>query len=125
MLFFQNSIMAKPHTAEPAVKNTIKKIGKDIVSYAGEGQLSPITRQGDRGDDDFAHALLTVNETAAILRCSVSSLNKWRLTGRGPAFLYVGRRIRYTPNALVAFIKASTRQSTSDPGPEEHPTSVS
>jgi hypothetical protein len=99
--------MAKPHITNPAVKNTIKKIGKDIVSYAGDGLQSPITRQGDRGDD-YPDALLTVDEAAAILRCSPSSLNKWRLTGRGPKFVFVGRRVRYTPAALTDFIVAST-----------------
>ena len=39
--------------------------------------------------------LLTVQEVAAQLRCSVSSLNKWRLTGNGPRFVYVGARVRY------------------------------
>jgi hypothetical protein len=57
--------------------------------------------------------LLTVGEAAAILRCSVSSLNKWRLRGSGPKFLYVGRRVRYRAADLAAFIAASTRFSTS------------
>jgi hypothetical protein len=60
--------------------------------------------------------LLTVNEAAKILRCSVASLNRWRLTGEGPRFIYVGRRVRYARAALAAFIAASTRNSTSDPG---------
>jgi hypothetical protein len=60
--------------------------------------------------------LLTVNEAAKILRCSVASLNRWRLTGEGPRFIYVGRRVRYARTALAAFINASTRRSTSDPG---------
>jgi hypothetical protein len=39
--------------------------------------------------------LLTVGEAAALLRCSRHSLNRWRLTGKGPKFIYVGRRVRY------------------------------
>jgi hypothetical protein len=87
-------------------RNTVKKINKQVVSFADDGELRPSPDQ-----------LLTVNEAAAILRCSVASLNKWRLSGKGPAFIYVGRRVRYTRAALIAFIAASTRQSTSDPGP--------
>jgi hypothetical protein len=61
-------------------RNTIKKIGKHVVSFDENGTIDP---------------LLTVGEAAAILRCSTASLNKWRLTGKGPAFIYVGRRVRY------------------------------
>jgi hypothetical protein len=59
-------------------KNTIKKIGRAVVSFDGAG---------------VGH-LLTVEEVAGLLRCSVSSLNKWRLTGRGPPFVYVGHLVR-------------------------------
>ena len=85
-------------------KNTVAKIGKHVVSVAGPGDCVVLDQ------------LLTVQEAAEILRCSVHSLNKWRLTGAGPQFIYVGRRVRYTRPALVAFIAASTRISTSDPG---------
>ena len=47
------------------------------------------------------------------LRCSVSSLNKWRLTGRGPPFVYVGHLVRYRPADLNAYIAARTVTSTS------------
>jgi hypothetical protein len=85
-------------------KNTIAKVGKHVVAI------------GSDGDAKLLEQLLTVGEAAAILRCSVASLNKWRLNGLGPKFVYVGRRVRYTPAAIAAFIAASTRNSTSDPG---------
>lgn len=68
------------------------------------------------GGESLLDQLLTVNEAAKILRCSVASLNRWRLTGEGPRFVRVGRRVRYARAALAAFIAASTRNSTSDPG---------
>jgi excisionase family DNA binding protein len=58
--------------------------------------------------------LLTVGEAAALLRCSRHSLNRWRLTGQGPRFVRVGRRVRYARVALADFIAASTRTSTSE-----------
>jgi len=61
-------------------------------------------------------ALLTVDEAAKILRCSKASLDKWRLTGKGPMFVRVGRRVRYRRIDLADFIMRSTRFSTSDPG---------
>jgi hypothetical protein len=127
--------MRKRDTSKSKGKNTVRKIGKDVVSFADNGVPCLVARHGDRGNpddggdsdpDDAASGcepLLTVGEAAAILRCSVSSLNKWRLNGLGPKYIYVGRRVRYTRAALIAFIAASTRQSTSDPGPGGHATS--
>jgi hypothetical protein len=66
--------------------------------------------------NELLDQLLTVGEAAAILRCSPHSLNRWRLTGGGPKFIYVGRRVRYARAALADFIASSTRRSTSDPG---------
>jgi hypothetical protein len=48
-----------------------------------------------------------------VLRCSVSSLNKWRVAGRGPPFVYVGHLVRYRAADLNAYIAARTVTSTS------------
>lgn len=47
---------------------------------------------------------------------SPRTLQKWRVCGGGPAFLKVGRRVRYTESDLVAWLNAQRRTSTSDPG---------
>jgi predicted DNA-binding transcriptional regulator AlpA len=57
--------------------------------------------------------LLKVEEVAEILRCSKSSLDKWRLAGDGPRFVRVGRRIRYRTSAIADFIDRGTASSTS------------
>jgi hypothetical protein len=96
-------------------KNTVAKIGKSVAFFNGDGRALSL---GDNGATPFdsLEPLFTVNEAAAILRCSRHSLNRWRLTGGGPRFVYVGRRVRYARAALADFIAASTRNSTSDPG---------
>jgi excisionase family DNA binding protein len=66
--------------------------------------------------NELLDQLLTVGEAAALLRCSPHSLNRWRLTGGGPQFVRVGRRVRYARTALADFIASSTRISTSDRG---------
>jgi hypothetical protein len=58
--------------------------------------------------------LLTVEETAAFLRCSESALNKWRLSGRGPQFAYVGALVRYRRADVLAYVAARVRSSTSE-----------
>jgi hypothetical protein len=80
-------------------KNTIWKSGRRIVTV------------GDSGDEHVVD-LMTTAEVAEALRCSVSSLNKWRCTGSGPEFVYVGSRVRYPRAAVVAYV-ARTYSSTS------------
>jgi Helix-turn-helix domain len=111
----------------PRKKNIVAKIGKQAVSFAGDGENSArrlITskpRHAEPGAGASARGppsglldqLLTVQEVAALLRCSVSSLNKWRLTGIGPRFVYVGSRVRYRGADVATFIRECTRTSTS------------
>lgn len=57
--------------------------------------------------------LFTACEAAQNLRCSVSFLAKERMKGTGPAFVRIGRAIRYSRSALEAYKAANTRVSTS------------
>jgi excisionase family DNA binding protein len=58
--------------------------------------------------------LLTVGEAAEYLRCSKSSLNKWRISGRGPRFVYVGALVRYRRADVLAYVATRVRSSTSE-----------
>ena len=103
-------------------KNAIAKVGRHVVTFTTEGgaqrfaAFEPRLVAGDgpspRGPPGLDQ-LLTVEETAELLRCSASSLNKWRLLGRGPSFVRVGARVRYRAADLADFIAASTRSNTS------------
>ena len=46
-------------------------------------------------------------ETAEFLGCSVAALRKWRLLGTGPAYVKVGRLVRYREDDLVAYLDAN------------------
>ena len=48
--------------------------------------------------------LMTENEVSKRLNVSVASLRRWRLLGRGPAFLKVGSLVRYPPEDLDAWL---------------------
>jgi excisionase family DNA binding protein len=39
--------------------------------------------------------LLTTREAADYLRLAITTLEHWRLDGRGPAFCKIGRQVRY------------------------------
>ena len=62
--------------------------------------------------------LLTTEEAAEYLRLSPRTLERYRVTGEGPRFLKVGRRVFYRQSAFDHWLKNKTRKSTSDPGPD-------
>ncbi len=63
--------------------------------------------------------LKTPKEAANLLRVSERWLARGRCEGFGPAFTAIGHRtVRYTEEALVAWIASHNRKSTSDDGGE-------
>jgi excisionase family DNA binding protein len=104
-------------------RNTVAKVGKGIVSFdrTGKGIDAQAHRHDEghhvepkaRGPPAVVDPLLTVEEVAELLRCSVSCLNKWRVLGVGPHFVRIGKRVRYHRAAVAAYIAQQTRVSTS------------
>ena len=43
---------------------------------------------------------------AEMLGCSVAALRKWRRRGSGPAYVKVGRLVRYRETDLLAYLDA-------------------
>lgn len=58
--------------------------------------------------------LLTAKEAAHYLRVSESWLAKKRMSGDGPAYIKVGRSVRYLEAALIEWIRLRRRLSTSE-----------
>jgi predicted DNA-binding transcriptional regulator AlpA len=57
--------------------------------------------------------LNSVEEAATKTGMSVSTLNKWRVTGFGPKFVKLGKRVLYRDEDIETFITAGLRSSTS------------
>jgi hypothetical protein len=57
--------------------------------------------------------LLTPKEAAQELKVSESFLAKARMHGTGPAFIQLGRAVRYSRSALAVYKALQTRISTS------------
>jgi hypothetical protein len=53
--------------------------------------------------------LIDEKGAAEILGCTVSALRKWRLLGRGPAYIKINRLVRYDVADLAAFVEANRR----------------
>jgi predicted DNA-binding transcriptional regulator AlpA len=59
-----------------------------------------------------AFELLEIDDVSSILRVSRSLLAKWRMSGRGPRFIKVGRRILYECGEVRRWLEAQERSST-------------
>ena len=53
--------------------------------------------------------LLTITETAELLRAPVATLRWWRHTGQGPRSFKIGRRVTYRRGDLENWIEAQRR----------------
>ena len=53
-------------------------------------------------------ALIAEVQAADFLRISIRTLQAWRCRGAGPAFVRVGRAIRYRRRDLLAWIEVNT-----------------
>ena len=58
-------------------------------------------------------SLLTVQEAAALLKCSTSALNKWRVQGLGPPFVRIASCVRYRERDIAEYLAGQLRVSTS------------
>jgi Helix-turn-helix domain len=54
-------------------------------------------------------------DAARYLSVSPRTLQRWRVEGRGPKFLKLGKRVAYAEGDLIAFVNANRHQSTSEP----------
>lgn len=64
--------------------------------------------------------LLKTEEAARYVRLSPRTLERYRVTGEGPEYLKVGRRVFYRRMKLDEWLERKRRRSTSDPGPPDN-----
>jgi excisionase family DNA binding protein len=58
--------------------------------------------------------MLTQSEAAQMLRVSVRTLERLRVSGSGPTYIKTGRLVRYRQSDLDKWITDSERRSTSE-----------
>jgi hypothetical protein len=68
----------------------------------------------DNATEGMSRGLLSTENAARYLGVSPRTLNNWRWEGtKGPAFVRVGRAVRYDVRVLDAWISGNTHTSTS------------
>lgn len=105
--------MPKPQTAP------IQTIRLDPVQLAEFARL--LGREiaaaiGGRPPEDHAAPLmkwelLTTSEASKLIGISAGTLTIWRSLGKGPDYVKIGGKVRYRVDAMVKFLKKSTRQT--------------
>ena len=58
--------------------------------------------------------LLDTTQAAALLGINKNTLEIWRVQGRSPKFLKIGRNVRYRLSDIEAFLENSVKNSTSE-----------
>jgi predicted DNA-binding transcriptional regulator AlpA len=71
------------------------------------------TRLSSDSESARVERLLTARDAANLLRLSSSWLAKARMAGSGPPYIKLGRSIRYSETALLLWMRAHQRLSTS------------
>ncbi len=71
---------------------------------------------GDHAMADNSHHYMNTREVAALLGLSPRTLDRYRVSGDGPAFHKFGNRVRYLRADVEAWASKRRRQSTSDDG---------
>ena len=56
--------------------------------------------------DTYLNEYLNEKEVAQIYNLSVTTLRKWRLLGRGPRFVKLGRSVRYSAADLAGWLES-------------------
>ncbi len=67
-----------------------------------------------RLEDDVLYAEVVISR---VLDCEEKTLQAWRSRGRGPAFVKIGRLVRYRGADVKQWINSRTVRSTSAPLP--------
>jgi predicted DNA-binding transcriptional regulator AlpA len=58
--------------------------------------------------------LFSTQEAAQYLNIARQTLAAWRVTGKGPSFLKIGRKVSYEVSSLDAFLTSHSFRSTSE-----------
>lgn len=68
--------------------------------------------------ENHGSVFLNAKQASQLVGISVSTLAKWRLSGAGPIYSKVGRRVVYQRSQIEAWMKRNSHASTSEYAPQ-------
>ena len=85
-----------------------------ILAELGElrTEIAKLKQGAARAHGPVLDGLLTPAMLSARIGQTERTLSEWRITGTGPAYIRVGRGVRYRPEAVDAWLLSRERQST-------------
>ncbi len=100
-------------------REIVAAVGEAIALRAANSASGAPLRELGNGASMEAHPdLMKTEEAAAFLGLSERTLERYRINGKGPRFLKIGRWVRYLKSDLVDWLDGCGRISTSDDGSE-------
>ena len=102
MAELQSRTGERPPAASP--DTTVHDTRTATMANPGSGDARPL--EGTTPARHDAKALLSTAEAAALLALSARTLKRYRYEGRGPTFLRLGGRVRYTRADLLEWALA-------------------
>ena len=108
-----NSSPPRPGSLPPFPVNRWGPRDKVIIPLPSDPISEAITSAAEEGGE--LPKLLTPAQVAGILSVGVRTLERWRMTGEGPAYLKLSRKqVRYTEEALARFINRAEKGNTAE-----------
>jgi predicted DNA-binding transcriptional regulator AlpA len=69
--------------------------------------------------EENGSVFLNAKQASQLLGLSVSSLAKWRLSGTGPSYSKLGRRVVYQRSQIEEWLRRNSHNSTSEYTPPQ------
>jgi predicted DNA-binding transcriptional regulator AlpA len=91
-----------------------ERVGQDAMDSRVSEALGRKSDRQTSSDAELPRRKLSVQEAGRFLGLSASNLNKLRVTGGGPRFMKLGRRVLYDWRELEAWASERTRSHTSE-----------
>lgn len=89
-----------------------------LVAVAADGVTAMTTLNA--APETPVRQLLNNDETADMLNVSRRTLPVWRVQGKGPKFIKIGKLVRYERTEIEAWILANTHANTSRNGAQSY-----
>lgn len=101
-----------PPDTETAVQQLVDSAPR--LSAEQRERLRDVLFGGREPSTSLLDSLIHPDTLAKLLGTKRRTVDEWRITGKGPAYIRVGKSVRYAPEAVDAWLRSQQRGSTSE-----------